>query len=129
MAVLVGGFLGLILHLCMRAFTVVLKLDQKPAAPVAEDVPPRGHDLQSYRAARQKKKQEELAKQQEMATRARLTAAEPLLQGMKREARGFISIPAPASSTSNPLSPGTQRPALLRETILEHTDEEDDSAF
>lgn len=118
-----GGFFGLGLHLVMRGVTSVLKLDQ-PKVP--EETPATGHDAQSYRAARQEKKRKEVAKQQKQATQARLLASQPLLQEAVREARGHIPVPLPASSDSNPLSPGTQRPALLRETILEHTDEEDE---
>ena len=108
----------------MRVFTVILKLDQRP---YPKKVPATGHDIQSYRAARQEKKQREVEGHRRLAEEARLIAAQALVQEPpKREAPGRIRLPAPSSSARNPLSPGTRQPALLRETILEDTDEEDD---
>jgi len=124
-AVLVGAFFGIALHFVGRVLTVVIP-DREP---LPKDTAPTGHDAVSYRAARREKKQKDFAKQQRLATQARLMASQPLLQEAVREARHHITVPAPASSTSSPLSPGTQRHALLRETILEHTDEEDDDSI
>jgi hypothetical protein len=51
-------------------------------------------------------------------------ASLPLLQESVAQAR---NIPPPASSDS-PKSPGTSRPTLLQETILENSEEEDDDS-
>ena len=112
------------LHLLGR--TLVLLIPDRISVP--KDIPPTGHDAASYRAARQEKKDKELARQRRLATQARLMASQPLLQQAVREARHHIPLPAPASSSSAPLSPGTQRPSISREIILEHTDEEDDDS-
>jgi hypothetical protein len=111
----------------MSRLLVLLIPDRKP---VPKDMPATGHDAASYRAARQQRKDKELTRQQKQATQARLLASQPLLQQAVRQARTIEFIPAPASSSSAPLSPGTQRPAISGEIILEHTDEEDyDSVF
>jgi hypothetical protein len=123
---MIGAVLGFTLHITMRIVTIILRLDRTSDQP--KDIPATGHDAASYRAARSKKREKELSKQQKLATQARLMASQPLLQAAVREARHQIPVPLPASSSSAPLSPGTQRPALLRETILEHTDEEDDDS-
>jgi hypothetical protein len=131
-AVVIGVIFGLGLHYTMRVITVVLKLDRRPepkpepaeTSETSDNQP--ALDARAYRAARQEKKLRELERQQQLATDARRRTAGPLIQ----EPRGRITMPQPASSASSPLSPGTRRQALLRETIMEHTDEEDqDSAF
>jgi hypothetical protein len=109
------------LHFIIRGFVLMFDLDRQP---VPKPIPAKGHDAASYRAARQAKKEKELDKQRRLAMRAQLIASKPLLQEAIREAR---HIP-PAASSSTPISPGTSRPTLLRETILEHTDEEDDDS-
>ena len=126
-AILIGILLAGCLHLVLQALVLVFGLDRKPK-PQAEL--PIGHDAASYRAARQAKKQKELQHQQKLAAQARLIASQPLMQQAVREAREAKQGPLAAVSTSpmSPVSPGTGRPALLQETILEHTDEEDDDS-
>ena len=113
-AVLIGIVLALVCHFILRLFVVVFDLD-RPTPP--KPIPPTGHDVASYRAARNEKKQRELEKQRAEARKARLYAAHPV-----------IKPPRPASADS-PVSPGLRRHALSRETILEHTDEEDDDSI
>ncbi len=108
----------------MRAFIVVLKLDR---APAPKPIPPKGHDAISYRKAREEKKRRQLEEQQNLATQARLIASQPLLQEVVREARKMPLSGAPIS----PLSPGVSasgRPGLLQQTILEHSEEDDDDS-
>lgn len=123
-AVLIGAILALVIHFTLRVLVVVFDLDRKP---IPKPIPPTGHSAASYREARQAKKKKELEKQQKLAAEARLIASQPLMQEAVRQARETH----PAASSASPLSPGTGRPALLQETILEHTDEEedDDSAY
>lgn len=119
--VLIGIFLAFGIHFIFRGVVLVFDLDREP---IPKPVPATGHDAASYRAARQAKKEKELDKQRKLAMHARLMASQPLLQEAVREGR---HIPHAASS-STPRSPGTSRPTLLKETILEHTDEEDDDS-
>jgi len=122
-AVVLGLLLGLFLHYTMRAFIVVLRLDRTPAP---NSVPPKGHDAISYRKAREaRNKRKQLEDQQRLAAEARLIASQPLIQEVVREAR---KLPL-SGALANPLSPsisGPSRPGLLQETILEHSDEDDD---
>lgn len=123
-AVILGVLLGLTLHFAMRAFVVVLKLDHKPTA---KSIPAKGHDAASYRKAREAKKMKQLDEQQRLSTQAQLIASQPLIQEAVREAR---KMPLPGAPIS-PLSPnvsGANRPGLLQQTILEHSDEDDDSS-
>lgn len=125
-AIILGLLLGLLLHYSLRAFVVVFRLDRKPPAkPPA----PKGHDAVSYRKAREAKKKH-LEEQRSLATQARLIASQPLIQEVVREARKTPLSTAPATPLS-PLSPniaGPSRPGLLQETILEHSDEDDDDS-
>ncbi|KIW50345.1 hypothetical protein PV05_11941 [Exophiala xenobiotica] len=123
-AIFLGVLFGLILHFTMRAFVLILRLDREPPPKL---IAPSGHDAVSYRKAREAKKRKQLEEQQTLATQARLMASQPLLQEAVREARKM-----PLSSTPvSPISPGisgSSRPGLLQETILEHSDEDDDSS-
>ncbi|KAL6249654.1 hypothetical protein RBB50_003509 [Rhinocladiella similis] len=123
-AIVLGTVLGLILHFTMRAVVLVFKLDEKP---IIDPSPPTGHDAISYRKAREEKKRKQLEEQQRLAVQAKLLASQPLLQDAVREARKM-----PLSSTPiSPISPnvsGSNRPGLLQQTILEHSDEDDDSS-
>ncbi len=119
---LLGVFLAVGLHYTLRGFVFVFDLDR---GAIPKIIPPAGHSAASYRAARRAKKQKELDKQRELAMRARLIASQPLIQEVVREAR---QVP-PAASSNTPISPGTSRPTLLAETILEHTDEDDDDSI
>lgn len=88
----------------------------------------RGHDAISYRKAREAKKKKQLEEQRQLATQARLIASQPLIQEVVREAR---KIPLSGAGPSSPVSPGPTGPSrsgLLQETILEHTDEDDDDS-
>ncbi|KIW15540.1 hypothetical protein PV08_05588 [Exophiala spinifera] len=123
-AVVLGAALGLFLHFAMRAVVLMFKLDKKPKVDPA---PPTGHDAISYRKAREEKKRKQLEEQQRLAVQAKLIASQPLLQDAVREARKM-----PLSSTPiGPLSPNisvSNRHGLLQQTILEHSDEDDDSS-
>lgn len=110
----------------MHAFVVVFRLDRKPQP---KPIPPKGHDAVSYRKAREARKKKQLEEQEKFATQARLIASQPLIQEVVREARKMPLSGAPLSPLS-PSVPGPGRPGLLQETILEHSDEDDDdSAF
>ncbi|EXJ70592.1 uncharacterized protein A1O5_06662, partial [Cladophialophora psammophila CBS 110553] len=126
-AVLLGLLLALALHFTIRAFVVVFRLDHNAPQPI----PAKGHDAVSYRKAREAKKKKQLEEQQRLAAQARLIASQPLLQEAVREARKMpLSVAATAGSLS-PLSPCNttpSRPGLLQETILEHSDEDDDDS-
>jgi len=127
-AVLIGISLALILHFALRAFVVVLRLEKKP--PPAS-IPATGHDAVSYRKAREEKRRRQLEEQQKRAAQARLIASQPLIQEVVREAR---KMPLSGTSPTSPLSPVSPsaslpaRPGLLQETILEHSDEDDDDS-
>ncbi|KIW35465.1 uncharacterized protein PV07_02161 [Cladophialophora immunda] len=128
-AVLLGLLFALALHFTMRVFVVVFRLDRSTPKPI----PAKGHDAVSYRKAREAKKKKQLEEQQRLAAEARLIASQPFLQEVVREARKMpVSGAAPAGSLS-PLGPSNtapSRPGLLQETILEHSDEDDnDSVF
>lgn len=125
-----GVLLGLILHFTLRVFVVVFRLDQKSLpkpAPKPKPIPAKGHDAVSYRKAREeKKKKAEVEEQAAIAVQARLIASQPLIQEVVREVRKM-----PFSGSAGPLSPTTAGPSrhdLLQETILEHTDEDDDDS-
>jgi hypothetical protein len=125
-AILIGVILGFGLHFLLRLFSILFKLDRKPR-PKPESV--KGHTASSYRAARNEKKQRELERQKELALQARLVASQPLVQAVVREARRTSAAGSNTKSKA-PASPKTTRGStLMQETILEHTDEEDDSAF
>jgi hypothetical protein len=127
-AVLIGLALAIVLHFILRACIVVLRLDKKPP-PKA--IPPTGHDAISYRKAREEKKRKRLYEQERLAAQARLLASQPLLQEAVKEAR---KIPLAGMGTTSPLSPVSPtntlpaRPGLLQETILEHSEEDDDDS-
>ncbi|KIX06553.1 uncharacterized protein Z518_04529 [Rhinocladiella mackenziei CBS 650.93] len=111
----------------MRAFIVVFRLDRKP---LPKPIPPKGHDAVSYRKAREEKKRKQREEQQRLAVQARLIASQPLIQEAVREAR---KMPLSGTSTSplspsSPSVPGPSWPGLLQETILEHSDEDDDDS-
>lgn len=125
---MIGLFLALFLHLTLRAFVVVFRLDKHPPP---EPIPPKGHDAISYRKAREEKKKRQLEEQQRLAAQARLLASQPLLQEAVREAR---KLPLNTGATTSPLSPISPtntlpaRPGLLQETILENSEEDDDDS-
>lgn len=110
----------------MRAFVVVFRLDRKP---LPKPIAPKGHDAMSYRKAREAKKKKQLEEQERLATQARLLASQPLIQEAVREARKMPLVGTATTSPLSPLSPGglgSGRAGLLQETILEHSDEDDD---
>ncbi|KAK4938997.1 hypothetical protein LTR10_020656 [Elasticomyces elasticus] len=123
-AIVLGVLLGLILHFAMRAFVVVLNLDHKPEQ---QPIPAKGHDAVSYRKAREAKKQKQVDEQQRLTTQAQLIASQPLIQEAVREARKMPLSGAPVSPISPNVS-SANRPGLLQQTILEHSDEDDDSS-
>jgi len=126
--VLLGVLFGIILHFALHAFVLVFDLDQKPM-PKPKPIPATGHDAVSYRAAREAKKRKNLEEQQNLAMQARLIASQPLIQEVVREARNN-PIVRPLTSPLSPNTAAASRSGLLQETILEHTDEEDeDSVF
>ena len=127
-AVFIGLLLALVLHFTLRAFVVVFRLDKKPPP---KPIPPKGHDAISYRKAREEKKRKQLDEQQRLAAQARLIASQPLLQEAVREARKMPPSGAAPTSPLSPISPTNTlpaRPGLLQETILEHSEEDDDDS-
>ncbi|KIV89259.1 hypothetical protein PV10_08838 [Exophiala mesophila] len=137
-AVAIGLVLGLTLHLTMRIFILVFHLDQKsPSAPqstsMPKPIPATGHDAASYRKAREgKKKQAQAQEQESLVAQAKMLASQPLIQEVVREARkmplstGSLSPLGPPSPSALP--PSFKGLGLSQETILEHTDEEDDDS-
>ncbi|ETI28493.1 hypothetical protein G647_00942 [Cladophialophora carrionii CBS 160.54] len=125
-AVFIGLLLALILHFTLRAIVFVFRIDKQPTP---KPIPPKGHDAISYRKAREEKRRRQLEEQQRLATQARLMASQPLLQEVVREARKM-----PLTTSTGPLSPVSPtntlpaRPGLLQETILEHSEEDDDDS-
>jgi hypothetical protein len=123
-AVFLGLLAAVVLHLTLRAFIFVLRLDK---GPVPKPIPATGHDAISYRKARDEKKRKKQEEHERRVAQARLMASQPLLQDAVRAARmGPLS-----NSPISPLSPGAALPAnpgLLQETILEHSDEDDDES-
>lgn len=127
-AVFIGLVLALVLHITLRAFVVVLRLDKKPSP---KPIPPKGHNAISYRKAREEKKRKQLEDQERLATQARLIASQPLLQEAVREARKIPLAGIGTTSQLSPVSPTNTlpaRPGLLQETILEHSEEDDDDS-
>ncbi|KIW72975.1 hypothetical protein PV04_01131 [Phialophora macrospora] len=125
-AAIIGLLLALVLHFTLHAIVVVFRIDKQT---VPKPIPPRGHDAISYRKAREEKRRRQLEEQQRLATQARLIASQPLLQEGVREARKM-----PLTTSPGPLSPVSPtntlpaRPGLLQETILEHSEEDDDDS-
>ena len=70
----IGLLSALILHLILRTFVFLFNLD-RPSVPKPKDRPARGHDVKSYRAAREKKQ-----RQAEKEANVRLTEEQRLLQ-------------------------------------------------
>ncbi|KAL2399680.1 hypothetical protein ABEF95_001186 [Exophiala dermatitidis] len=123
-AVVIGTLLGLLLHFTMVTFVMLFDLDRKPSQKPAR---PKGHDAISYRKAREakKQKQKQLEEQQKRAVQARLIASQPLLQEVMRDGRK-LSHAGPSSSPLSPSVAASSRAGLLRETILEHSEEDED---
>ncbi|EXJ79609.1 hypothetical protein A1O3_07888 [Capronia epimyces CBS 606.96] len=96
----------------MLAFVVIFDLDRRPSP---EPIPPKGHDAISYRKAREAKRQR-LEELQRRAVQARLIASQPLIQEVVRDVRRMPLF----GPSGGPVSPN-----LLRETILEHSEEDD----
>jgi hypothetical protein len=125
-AAFIGLLLALVLHFTLHAVVVVFRMDKQPDP---KPIPPRGHDAISYRKAREEKRRRQLEEQQRLATQAKLIASQPLLQEVVREARKM-----PLTTSPGPLSPVSPtntlpaRPGLLQETILEHSEEDDDDS-
>lgn len=119
-AILLGILLGLLLHFTMWACVVIFDLDRKPSP---KPIPAKGHDAISYRKAREEKKQK-LEEQHRRALQARLIASQPLIQDVSRDVR-TMALPASAGSPLSPSVSGPGRPGLLRQTILEHSEEDD----
>ncbi len=72
-----------------------------------------------------------MEKQERLATQARLLASQPLLQEVVREARKLPLAGVGTTSQLSPVSPTNTlpaRPGLLQETILEHSEEDDDDS-
>lgn len=137
-AVAIGLVLGLTLHLTMRIFILAFRLDRtSPSSlqrtPSSKPIPATGHDAASYRKAREEKKKQAQAQEQEsLAAQAKMLASQPLIQEVVREARkmplstGLLSPLGPPSPSALP--PSFKGLGLSQETILEHTDEEDDDS-
>ena len=119
---LIGAVAGLVVHFIMRGIVGIFDLDRK-ALP--EDIPPTGHDAVSYRAAREEKRRKEQERKERRAARAQLLASQPWVQEVVRTAR-YTPISTPLSPSP---SHAARQEGLAKDTILEHTDEEDDSAF
>lgn len=109
------------MHAVLRTFILVFKLDQK-RVPKPRDVPATGHDVKSYRQARENKRRRAEKEQQEIEVRAKVLASSPLI----RDALKNIQRNEKEKDT---ISPRVGRPdqsaSLLGQTILEQTDEED----
>jgi len=115
-AVLLGAALALLLHGIFRTFVLIFKLDRLPKP---KDLPATGPNVKSYRKSRERKRRQAEKEMQEIDVRAKALANSPLL----REALKQMS----RASLDGNLSPSErrQRPSLLDQTIIEHSDEED----
>lgn len=122
-AVVLGVFSALLIHFILRGCIFLLKLDRQSPPP---DVPAKGHDAISYRAARLEKKRKQEERNED---KAKYWASQPLIQEIVREARNF-PITGPTGVLRSP-NPGVlaARSGLFSETILEHSDEDDDSTL
>lgn len=120
-AIVVGLVSAFVLHAIFRTSVLILNLDRKPQSK-PNDVPAKGHDVKSYREAREKKRRAAEKEQEELEARARALARSPLLKNALAQMRR--DLPEDAN-----LSPGTRnlgaKSSLFDQTILEHSAEED----
>lgn len=119
-AIIVGLVAALVVHGIFRAFVLIFNLDRQPK-PKPRDIPAKGHDVKSYRRAREKKKIQAEKEQQELEIRARALAKSPLLRD------ALLQMQRDSPEEAN-LSPGTRKvgsSSLIDQTILEHSAEED----
>lgn len=118
---LVGLISAVILHIIFRTFVFILNLDRPPkpkAPPKPKDKPAVGHDVKSYRKAREKKRIQAEQEQQELEIRAKALANSPLL----KEALDKMVVQRSADGTPSPRS--RTKPSLLDTTIVEQSSEE-----
>lgn len=118
-AVLIGTIAALVLHGIFRTFVFVLRLNEKPV-PKISHIPAKGHDINSYRKAREKKKMQAEKEQKEIEATAQALATSPLLKEALKQMR--------RDSPNEDGSPGARirgRQSLYSQTILEHTEEDD----
>jgi hypothetical protein len=119
-AILIGTVTALVLHGIFRTFVFVFRLDEKPA-PKISHVPARGHDINSYRKAREKKKMQAEKEQKGIEATAQALATSPLL----KEALKQMRRDSPNDDGGSPTSRIRGRESLYSQTILEHTEEDD----
>lgn len=119
-AIIIGLISALVVHGIFRAFVLIFNLDRQPK-PKPKDIPAKGHDVKSYRKAREEKRMREEKEQQELEARARALAKSPLLKD------ALLQMQRDSPEEAN-LSPNTRKvgnSSLIDQTILEHSAEED----
>lgn len=89
--------------------------------PKITHIPARGHDINSYRRAREKKKVQAEKEQKEIEATAQALATSPLL----KEALKQMRIDSPDEKSGSPASRIRSRESLYGQTILENTEEDD----
>lgn len=119
-AILIGIIAALTLHGILRVFVLVFKLNEPPA-PKTSPIPARGHDINSYRKAREKKKLQAEKEQKEIEATAQALATSPLL----KEALKQMRRDSPDEKSTSPGARIRSRESLYGQTILENTEEDD----
>lgn len=119
-AILIGVVAALTLHGILRAFILVFRLNEKPT-PKVSNIPARGHDINSYRKARERKKLQAEKEQKEIEATAQALATSPLL----KEALKQMRRDSPDEKAGSPGSRIRSRESLYGQTILENTEEDD----
>lgn len=119
-ALFTGAVTALILHGIFRLFVLVFQLNKKPVSR-AFDIPAKGHDIKSYREARERKKRLEEKERREIEATAQALATSPLL----KEAMKQMRRDSPGEDAGGPGTRIRRRASLYNQTILEQTDEDD----
>lgn len=118
-AILVGLVAALVLHGIFRTFVLIFGLDRK-LQPKPKDKPAKGHDVKSYRKAREQKRKQVEKEQEELDQRARALANSPLLKDALRKM--YKRSHEDASSPRSNIAPNS---SLLDTMIMEQSAEED----
>lgn len=112
--------MALFLHAILRVFILVFRLNEKPP-PRIVNIPARGHDINSYRKAREKKKLQAEKEQKEIEATAQALATSPLLkEALKQMQRDSLE-----ERDASPSTRIRNKESLYGQTILEHTEEDD----
>lgn len=98
----------------------MFKLNEK-TPPKISHIPARGHDINSYRKAREKKKQQAEKEQKEIEATAQALATSPLLKEALKQMR-IDSLDDDGGSQGARIR---GRESLYNQTILENTEEDD----